>query len=137
MEASDRREGEAVGGDLGGLAEPAQRRRRDAERQREQKRGLRQRRHRLDLGVAERMALVGGLVGDAHGEIGRGRWRRCRRALCAPSEISASEPESGAGGELQQREAGAGRDREQRRAALARAFGFAASIGSPRSPAPL
>ena len=43
---------------------------RDAEASTPEKAGLGQRRDRLDLGVAERVALVGGLVGDAHGEIG-------------------------------------------------------------------
>ena len=43
---------------------------RDADRERGEKAGLGQRRHRLDLGVAERMIGVGGLVGLAHGEEG-------------------------------------------------------------------
>ena len=43
---------------------------RDADRERGQKAGLGQRRHRLDLGVAEWMIGVGRLVGLAHGEEG-------------------------------------------------------------------
>ncbi len=43
---------------------------RDADRERGEKAGLGQRRHRLELGVAERMIGVGGLVGLAHGEEG-------------------------------------------------------------------
>ena len=43
---------------------------RDADRERSEKAGLGQRRHRLDLGVAKRMIGVGGFVGLAHGEQG-------------------------------------------------------------------
>ena len=42
-------------------------------RQHEQQRGLRQRRHALDLAVAVVVLLVGRLAGDAHGEIGHHR----------------------------------------------------------------
>ena len=57
-----------------------------------QKSGLGQRRHRLDLGVAERMIVVGGLVGLAHGEKGQPARADVERVVRA-SESSASEPD--------------------------------------------
>ena len=55
------------------LAEAAHRLEGDPDRERREEAGLRQRGDRLDLGVAERMILVGGLVRRANGEIGRAR----------------------------------------------------------------
>ncbi len=67
----DRAEGEGIGVDDARLADAAQRLEGDGDGQDDEKPGLRQRRDRLDLGVAERMVLVGRLVGDAHGIVGQ------------------------------------------------------------------
>ena len=67
----DRREGEGIGVDMRSGSPGAGAPEGDADREHEQEAGLRQRGDRLDLGVAERMVLVGGLVGLAHGKIGQ------------------------------------------------------------------
>ena len=65
----DRADGEGADVDRGiAAADALERLDRDADRERGEKAGLGQRRHRLDLGVAERMIGVGGFVGLAHGE---------------------------------------------------------------------
>ena len=114
----DRADGEDVGVDLAAAAANARRRHDgDADRQRGEKAGLGQRRHRLDLGVAERMIGVGGLVGLAHGEEGeraRADVERVVRALRKKRERAGNEP----GRELDHRQDQAGRDRSRRRSAF-------------------
>ena len=60
--------------------------RRDAERERDEEAGLGERRDRFDLGVTERMVLVGGLVGDANGEIGEPAYGDVERVMRALGE---------------------------------------------------
>ena len=90
---------------------------RDADRERGEKAGLGQRRHRLDLGVAERMIGVGGLVGLAHGEEGeraRADVDRVMRAFRDQRERAGSEARR----ELERGEDCARDDRGRRRALL-------------------
>jgi hypothetical protein len=71
-------DGEGEGEDVrvdhrGGAAFSLDRLDRDADRQRTKNAGLGQRRHRLYLGVAERVIGVGGLVGGKRGQVSRRR----------------------------------------------------------------
>ena len=90
---------------------------RDDDRERGENAGLGQRRHRLELGVAERMIGVGGLVGLAHREQGqraRADVERVMRAFRKKRERAGSK----AGRELDDRQNRAGADRGRRRALL-------------------
>ena len=92
---------------------------RDADRERGEKAGLGQRRHRLDLGVAERMIGVGGLVGLAHGEQGeraRADVDRVMRAFREKRERAGSQARR----ELERGQNRARDDRGRRRALLQR-----------------
>jgi hypothetical protein len=85
----------------------------------EEEAGLRQRGHRLDLGVAERMLVVGGLVGFAHGEISqsaRADVERVVRGLGEKRERSRHQP----GDKLGERQRQARPDRSERGALLQR-----------------
>ena len=73
--------------------------------------------------MAERVALVGGRVGDADGEIGEARGGDVERVVGALGD-QRERARGEAGGELQQREPGARGDGEQRRPP----FGFASSM---------
>ena len=114
----DRPDGEGVDVDHGAaLADAINRLRRDADRQCSEKAGLSQRRHRLDLGVAERMIGVGGLVGFAHGEEGeraRDDIERIVPAFGKKRERAGGEP----GRELDDGQGQADGDRGRRRARL-------------------
>ena len=66
---------------------------RDADREHGEKTGFRQRRHRLDLGVAERMIGVAGLSASRTAKK-VSALAPTSMMLCAPSERSASEPEA-------------------------------------------
>ena len=90
----------------------------DCEREGEQKTGLRERGHRLDLGVAERVLVVGGAVGLAHRVIGGGAHRDVDgvvRALGDERERADCQSRR----QLGDRQRRAGPDRGERRAALA------------------
>ena len=90
---------------------------RDADRERGEKAGFRQRGHRLDLGVAEGMFGVGGLVGLAHGEQGeraRADVERVMRAFREKRERSGGEARC----KLDRREDRARHDRGRRRPLL-------------------
>ena len=90
---------------------------RDADRERGEKAGFGQRGHRLDLGVAEWMFGVGGLVGLSHGEEGeraRADVERVMRAFGEKRERSGGEARC----KLDRREDRACHDRGRRRALL-------------------
>ena len=87
----------------------------DADRERGKKAGFGQRGHRLDLGVAERMFGVGGLVGLAHGEESeraRADVERVMRAFREKRQRSGGEARC----KLDRREDRACHDRGRRRA---------------------
>jgi len=67
---------------------------RDADRERSEKAGLGQRRHRLDLGVAEGMIGVGRLVGLTHGEEGEGARPDVNRSGAVAANAGADRPRS-------------------------------------------
>ena len=116
----DRADGE--GADIDGraaVADAPDRLDRDDDRERGEKAGLGQSRHRLDLGVAERMIGVGGLVGLAHrkqGQRARADVERVVRPLGKKRERAGRK----AGRELDDGEHGAGADRSRRGALLER-----------------
>ena len=116
----DRADGEGVDVDRSvAAADALDRLDRDADRERGEKAGLGQRRHRLDLGVAEWMIGVGGLVGLAHGEEGqraRADVDRVMRAFREKRERAGSHARC----ELERRQDCARDDRGRRRALLQR-----------------
>ena len=116
----DRADGEGVHVDgRAALADALHRLDRDADRECGEKAGLGQRRHRLELGVAEGMIGVGGFVGFAHGVEGqraRADIERVMRAFRKKRERAGGEP----GRELDDGQDQAGRDRGRRRARLQR-----------------
>ena len=108
---------------------------RDADRERGEKAGLGQRRHRLDLGVAERMLGVGGLVGLAHGEEGeraRADVDRVMRAFREKRERAGSE----ACRELERGQDRARDDRSGRRALLQRRVVLGRTASLPKASRP-
>ena len=88
---------------------------RDADREHGEKTGFRQRRHRLDLGVAERMIGVGGLVRLAHREEGE-RARADVDAVVGAFREQRERAGSQARNELDRRQDRACGDRGRRRA---------------------
>ena len=92
---------------------------RDADRERSEEAGLGQRRHRLDLGVAERMIVVRRLVGLAHGEQGERAGANVERVMRAFGE-QRERAGGAARGQLERGKDRARDDRGRRRALLQR-----------------
>jgi hypothetical protein len=86
----------------------------DAAGEQQEKTGLRERGDGLDLGVSERVAFVGGLVGDPHSEIRERREADIERIVRALGDEGERAGES-AGDEFQCSEPRAGGDRQRRR----------------------
>ena len=101
----------------------------------EQQRGLRQRGDALDLAVAVVVLLVGGLAGDAHGEIGHhggGEVEQRMRRLRQHRERAGGQPDHALG----DRQPGGGKNRGERDALLGVLFLLAGLLHGGRAVAP-